>query len=88
MAPFHGNGPSGAQWQTQERAKSDIRVLRQVASVEGNTLKLSIPLTDSFDAQFYPGIQPRVIRKEITGRIAENRNRESADRDRTRIRTW
>ena len=51
--------------------KGDIRILRQVASVQGNAVKLSVPLTDSFDAQFYPGTQPPVIREEITGRISE-----------------
>jgi hypothetical protein len=55
----------------QEWVKSDIRILRQVSSIEGNVVKLSVPLTDSFDAQFYPGTQPAVIREEITGRIAE-----------------
>jgi hypothetical protein len=55
----------------QDWVKNDIRVLRQVASVEGNVVKLSVPLTDSFDAQFYPGIQPPVTRVEITGRTAE-----------------
>jgi hypothetical protein len=51
--------------------KNDIRVLRQVASVEGNAVTLTVPLTDSFDAQFYPGTQPPVTRVEIAGRIAE-----------------
>ncbi len=55
----------------QEWVKNDIRVLRQVASVEGNAVTLSVPLTDSFDAQFYPGTQPPITRVEITGRIAE-----------------
>ena len=57
--------------QPQEWVKNDIRVLRQVVSIEGNAVKLSVPLTDSFDAEFYPGIQPAVTRVEITGRIAE-----------------
>lgn len=55
----------------QEWVKNDIRVLRQVVSIAGNAAKLSVPLTDSFDAQFYPGMQPPVIRVELTGRIAE-----------------
>jgi hypothetical protein len=55
----------------QAWVKSDIRILRQVASVQGNAVKFSVPLTDSFDAQFYPGTQPAVIREEITGRISE-----------------
>ena len=54
-----------------EWVKNDIRVLRQVASVEGNAVTLSVPLTDSFDAQFYPGTRPPVTHVEITGRIAE-----------------
>jgi hypothetical protein len=55
----------------QKWVKNDIRVLRQVASVEGNAVKFSVPLTDSFDAQLYPGTQPAVVREETTGRIAE-----------------
>jgi hypothetical protein len=51
--------------------RDDIRVLRQIVSIKGNAVKLSVPLTDSFDAQFYPGIQPPVTRVEISGRIAE-----------------
>jgi len=57
--------------ESEEWVKNDIRVLRQVVSIEGNAVKLSVPLTDSFDAQFYPGTQPPVTRVEITGRIAE-----------------
>jgi hypothetical protein len=55
----------------EEWVKNDIRVLRQVASIRGDAVTLSVPLTDSFDAQFYPGTQPAVVREEITGRIAE-----------------
>jgi len=55
----------------QQWVKSDIRVLRQVSSVQGDAVTLSVPLTDSFDAEFYPGTQPAVIREEIAGRIAE-----------------
>jgi len=55
----------------QKWVKNDIRVLRQVASVQGNAVTLTVPLTDSFDAQFYPDIQPRVVPEEITGRISE-----------------
>jgi hypothetical protein len=55
----------------EEWVKSDIRILRQVASVQGNAVKFSVPLTDSFDVQLYPGTQPAVIREEINGRIAE-----------------
>jgi len=55
----------------QEWVRNDIRVLRQVASIQGDAVKLTVPLTDSFDAQFYPGTQPAVIREEITGRLSE-----------------
>jgi hypothetical protein len=51
--------------------KSDIRVRRRVASVSGNAIRLQVPLTDSFDTQFYPGVQPPVTRVEVTGQIAE-----------------
>jgi hypothetical protein len=49
----------------------NIRVRRRVASVSGNTLRLQVPLTDSFDAQFYPGVQPDVRRLQVTGQIAQ-----------------
>ena len=55
----------------EEWVKNDIRVRRQVVSIEGNAVKLSVPLTDSFDAEFYPGIQPAVTRVQISGQIAE-----------------
>jgi len=51
--------------------KNNIRVLRRVAAVEGNAVHLQVPLTDSFDAQFYSARQASVTRVEITGRIAE-----------------
>lgn len=51
--------------------QNDIRVLRQVVSVKGNAVTLKVPLTDSFDAQFYPDVKPAVTRVEITGRIVE-----------------
>ena len=50
--------------------KNDIRVLRCVASVTGNAVRLQVPLTDSFDARFYSPRQASVTRVEITGRIA------------------
>lgn len=49
----------------------DIRVRRRVISVLENAVRLQVPLTDSFDAQFYPGILPRVTRVEVDGQIAE-----------------
>jgi hypothetical protein len=51
--------------------KNNIRVLRRVAAVEGNAVHLQVPLTDSFDTQFYSARQASVTRVEITGRIAE-----------------
>jgi hypothetical protein len=51
--------------------QNDIRVLRKVASVQGNAVVLEVPLTDSFDSQFYSADQPRVTRVAITGQIAE-----------------
>jgi hypothetical protein len=51
--------------------KNNIRVLRRVASVEGNTVRLQVPLTDSFDARFYSVRQATVTRVQVTGRIAE-----------------
>lgn len=50
--------------------KNDIRIHRRVASVSGNAITLQVPLTDSFDAKYYPGIQPEVSRIEVTGQIA------------------
>lgn len=50
---------------------SDIPVRRRVASVTGNEVTLEVPLTDSFDARFYPGVQPPVKRVDVTGQIAE-----------------
>jgi hypothetical protein len=55
----------------QEWVRDDIRVLRQVVSIQRNAVKLGVPLTDSFDAGFYPGIHPSVTRVEINGRITE-----------------
>ena len=50
--------------------KNNIRVLRRVASVEGNAVRLQVPLTDSFDARFYSVRQAEVTPVQITGRIA------------------
>jgi hypothetical protein len=50
--------------------KNNIRVLRRVASVSGNAMRLKVPLTDSFDARFYSARQASVTRVEVTGRIA------------------
>jgi hypothetical protein len=47
------------------------RVLRRVASVEGNAVRLQVPLTDSFDARFYEGKHATVTRVEVTGQLAE-----------------
>jgi hypothetical protein len=51
--------------------KSNISVRRCVARVEGNTVHLTVPLTDSFDAQFYKEQAATVTRVAITGQIAE-----------------
>jgi hypothetical protein len=50
---------------------NDIRVLRQVRSVAGHIVTLEVPLTDSFDAQFFGGSRAPVTRVEVTGLIAE-----------------
>jgi hypothetical protein len=50
---------------------TDIKVRRRVASVAGNAITLEVPLTDSFDSQFYSGAQPPVVPIEVTGQIAE-----------------
>jgi len=50
--------------------RNNIRVLRRVASVEGNAVRLQVPLTDSFDARFYSARQAEVTRVEVVGRIA------------------
>jgi hypothetical protein len=57
--------------QHQVWVNSDIRVRRRVRSVAGNTVTLEVPLTDSFDSQFYPGVQPAVTPLEVSGQIAE-----------------
>jgi hypothetical protein len=51
--------------------KNDIRVLRRVTSVEGNTVRLQVPLTDSFDPQFFEGRHATVTRVAVTGQIDE-----------------
>ncbi|MGC2639923.1 MAG: hypothetical protein WA294_22270 [Acidobacteriaceae bacterium] len=50
---------------------NNIRVLRRVASVNGNAVRLEVPLTDSFDARFYTEQAAAVTRVAIAGRIAE-----------------
>ncbi len=51
--------------------KYDIPVLRRVASVDVNAVRLSLPLNDSFDSKFYLGQHATVTRVEVTGQIAE-----------------
>jgi hypothetical protein len=46
-------------------------VRRRVASVEGDAVRLEVPLTDSFDARFYGPHAAKVTRVAITGPIAE-----------------
>jgi hypothetical protein len=51
--------------------KGILRVRRRVAGVEGNAVRLEVPLTDSFDARFYSEQAATVTRVTITGPIAE-----------------
>lgn len=51
--------------------KGILRVRRRVASVEGNAVRLEVPLTDSYDARFYDQHAATVTRVAITGPIAE-----------------
>jgi hypothetical protein len=51
--------------------ENDIRVLRQVRSVAGHIVTLEVPLTDSFDAQFFGGGRAPVTRVEVSGTITE-----------------
>ena len=51
--------------------KGEIRVRRRVARVDGNTVLLAVPLTDSLNARFYPKHAATVTRVAISGRIAE-----------------
>jgi hypothetical protein len=50
---------------------NNIPVLRRVASIDGNAVRLEVPLTDSFDARFYTQQAATVTRVAIAGRIAE-----------------
>jgi hypothetical protein len=50
----------------------DLTVRRRVASVRGNAVTLDVPLTDSIDARFFPGVHPPVTRIDLTGQIAED----------------
>lgn len=49
----------------------DLTVRRRVASVSGNAVTLTVPLTDSIDSRFFPGVHPPVTRIDLTGQIAE-----------------
>jgi hypothetical protein len=51
--------------------KGILRVRRRVVSVEGDAVRLEVPLTDSFDARFYSPQAATVTRVAITGPIAE-----------------
>jgi hypothetical protein len=51
--------------------ENDIRVLRQVHTVAGHVVTLEVPLTDSFDAQYFGGGRAPVTRVEVSGLIAE-----------------
>jgi len=49
----------------------DLKVVRRVTAVDGNAITLDVPLTDNFDAKFYPGVHPPVTRIEQSGRLVE-----------------
>jgi hypothetical protein len=49
----------------------DLKVVRHVAGVDGNAITLDVPLTDNFDAKFYPGVHPPVTRIAQSGQLAE-----------------
>ncbi len=49
----------------------DIRILRNVESVTGNAVRLTVPLTDSFDSRFYGAEGATLTPVEITGQIEE-----------------
>lgn len=68
---FMGMDQLSRDGKPEEWIRNDIRVHRRVASVTGNAVRLQVPLTDSFDARFYPGVQPDVKRVAVTGQIAE-----------------
>jgi hypothetical protein len=50
---------------------NNIPVLRRAASIDGNAVRLEVPLTDSFDARFYTQQAATVTRVAIARRIAE-----------------
>jgi hypothetical protein len=68
---FMGMDHLSRDGQPQTWLKNDIRIRRRVASVAGDAVRLEVPLTDSFDSQFYPGVKPAVTRIVVTGEIAE-----------------
>jgi hypothetical protein len=49
----------------------ELFVRRRVAVVIGNEVRFEVPLTDSIDAKFFPGVHPAVTRVEVTGQIEE-----------------
>lgn len=51
--------------------ETDIKVRRRIAGVNGNTVTLEVPLTDSFDATFYPGVPATATRVDVSRQIAE-----------------
>ncbi len=67
---FMGMDHLSRDGQPETWLKGDIGVRRRVTAVSGNAVTLEVPLMDSFDAKFYPGIQPAVTRIEVTGQIA------------------
>jgi len=57
--------------QSETWVANDIRVFRRVGSVRGNAVRLTVPLTDSFDSRFYGAKRVTVTPVEIAGRILE-----------------
>jgi len=50
---------------------NDIRVRRRIAEVSGTSIRLEVPLTDSFDSALYPGLKADVTPVKVTGQISE-----------------
>ncbi len=50
---------------------NNILVLRKVESLRGNAIRLTVPLTDSFDSRFYGAMQPTLTDVQIGGLIKE-----------------
>ena len=51
--------------------KDHLEVRRRVAAIAGNSIKLDIPLMDNYDAKFFDGLAPAVVKVEISGQISQ-----------------